>query len=61
MDALDQLRAISFSGRISEIAKFPDEVSFLKKAGATSVFNIYTEAGSGFAEHVECETIQGKY
>jgi len=25
----------------------------LRQAGATAVFNIYTEAGAGFAEHVE--------
>lgn len=53
LDALEQLRAISFSGRISAIAKFPDEVSVLKKHGATAVYNIFTEAGAGFAEHVE--------
>jgi len=60
MDALEQLRAISFSGRISAIARFPDEVSILKKSGATSVFNIYTEAGAGFTEHIECEAKPGK-
>jgi len=55
LDALEQLRKISFTGRISAIARFPDEVNILKKSGATAVFNIYTEAGAGFAEHVECE------
>jgi len=25
----------------------------LRQAGATAVFNIYTEAGAGFADHVE--------
>ena len=53
LDALEQLRGISFSGRIAAIARFPDEVKFLRQAGATAVFNIYTEAGAGFAEHVE--------
>lgn len=53
LDALEQLRNITFTGRISTVARFPDEVSILKKAGATAVFNIYTEAGAGFAEHVE--------
>jgi glutathione-regulated potassium-efflux system ancillary protein KefC len=55
LDALEQLRAISFSGRVSAVARFPDEVNLLKESGATAVFNIYTEAGAGFAEHVECE------
>ncbi len=52
-DALDQLRKISFSGRIAATARFPDEVEKLRKSGAGAVFNIYTEAGVGFAEHVE--------
>ncbi len=60
LDALAQLREISFSGRVSTIAKFPDEVEVLKKAGATEVFNVYTEAGTGFAEHVELEVNRRK-
>jgi len=55
LDALAQLRAINFAGRITAIARFPDEVALLQKAGATAVYNIYTEAGAGFAEHVEKE------
>ncbi len=58
LDALAQLRGISFSGRIAAIAKFPDEVELLEKSGATAVFNIYTEAGAGFADHVERETLE---
>ncbi len=52
LDALEQLRRIAFEGRIAATARFPDEVKRLKEAGATSVFNIYTEAGAGFANHV---------
>lgn len=55
LDALAQLRAINFSGHITAIARFPDEVPLLQKSGATAVYNIYTEAGAGFAEHVEKE------
>ena len=51
--ALEQLQEISFSGHIAATARFPDEVPLLKQAGATAVFNIYTEAGAGFANHVE--------
>ena len=59
LDALEQLRLISFTGRVAAIARYPDEVQILKEAGATAVFNIYTEAGAGFAEHVESNvTIQ---
>lgn len=57
LDAMEQLRGISFSGRIAAIARFPDEVNQLQKAGATAVFNIYTEAGAGFAEHVEANVM----
>lgn len=56
LDALAELREISFKGRIATIAKYPDEVSRLQQSGANAVFNIYTEAGAGFAEHVEGET-----
>ncbi len=53
LDTLEQLKKISFTGRIAATARFPDEVPTLKQAGATAVFNIYTEAGAGFANHVE--------
>jgi len=49
---LEQLNAVGFKGRIAATAKFPDDVSALKEAGADSVFNIYSEAGAGFAGHV---------
>jgi predicted Kef-type K+ transport protein len=55
LDALAELQAISFAGRIAATARFPDEMAILQQSGATAVFNIYTEAGSGFAEHVEAE------
>ena len=55
LDVLAQLQEISFAGRIAATAKFPDEMTRLKESGATSVFNIYTEAGAGFADHVEAQ------
>jgi len=55
LDALRQLREISFPGRIAATARFPDEVKLLRQSGATAVFNIYTEAGAGFADHVEVQ------
>ena len=53
LDALEQLKRISFTGRIAATARFPDEEKILSQSGATAVFNIYTEAGAGFANHVE--------
>ncbi len=52
LDALEQLKEISFSGRIAATARYPDEVEILQQAGATAVFDMYTEAGTGFADHV---------
>jgi voltage-gated potassium channel Kch len=53
LSALEQLRVIQFAGRISATARYPDENEILLEAGADSVFNIYAEAGTGFADHIE--------
>ena len=53
LDALEQLKKISFPGRIATTAGYPDDETKLLRSGATAVFNIYTEAGNGFADHVE--------
>lgn len=52
LDALQQMRAIGFAGRIAATARYPDEEALLREAGADVVFNIYAEAGTGFADHV---------
>ncbi|MDH3354278.1 MAG: cation:proton antiporter [Chromatiales bacterium] len=53
LDALAQLQKISFKGRIAATARYRDEEKQLQQSGATAVFNIYTEAGTGFSDHVE--------
>lgn len=53
LDALEQLKKISFSGRITATAGYPDDEEKLLNSGATAVYNIYTEAGTGFADHVD--------
>jgi len=40
-----------FPGRITTIAEFDDQVEELRQAGAHAAFNVYNEAGLGFAEH----------
>ena len=45
------------------MARYADEIPQLEESGAALVFNIYTEAGTGFAEHVIestplCEDVQ---
>lgn len=56
LSVLDQLVLARFPGRVAATARFADEIETLKQAGATTVFNIYTEAGTGFAMHVVEET-----
>ena len=49
---LAQLKSAGFSGKVAATVKFQDEAEVLMAAGATTVFNIYTEAGAGFADHI---------
>ena len=39
----------SYAGRIAALVKYDDEIEMLKEAGIHRVFNLYTEAGAGFA------------
>lgn len=57
---LNRLTETVFTGQAAATAKFPDEEALLKQAGATTVFNIYTEAGVGFAAHVDAQLQVGK-
>lgn len=52
MFALEQLLKAEFKGRIAAIAMYDDQRQELLDAGAHSAYNIYGEAGAGFAEHV---------
>jgi predicted Kef-type K+ transport protein len=49
---LEQLRASGYTGAVAAVARYSDEIPLLQASGADLVFNIYTEAGTGFAEHV---------
>lgn len=51
LEAARLARGWGFSGRIGAVAKYADEVEGLTSNGVDAVFNIYAEAGSGFAEH----------
>lgn len=53
LDALEQLKKISFAGRITATAGYPEDEKKLLNSGATAVYNVYTEAGTGFADHVD--------
>jgi len=54
--AVERLKAINFEGMIAAIAKHDDEIKELEKLDVDSVYNIYSEAGFGFADHV-CQRI----
>jgi hypothetical protein len=51
LEAAKLARRWGFSGRIGATVKFSDEAEKLIANGVDAVFNIYDEAGSGFAEH----------
>ena len=56
LSSIEQLSETNFKGRITAVAKYDDEVEALLKAGADSAYNIYAEAGSGYADHV-CQNL----
>lgn len=50
--AFKQLEANAFKGKVAGTAKYDDQVEMLKAEGFDAAYNIYGEAGSGFANHV---------
>jgi len=53
MYAVQQIKAGDFEGFIGALAKFADQARLLKAAGVHAVFNMYAEAGAGFAASVD--------
>lgn len=51
LSVLHRLSDANFTGQVAAGARYADQLELFKEAGATVVFNMYTEAGSGFAEH----------
>ncbi len=51
--AIGRLKAHGFPGRIGVTARYPDEIEQLRAAGADAVYNIYAEAGVGFADNMD--------
>ena len=52
LEVIERLNEVAYTGQIAATAKFPDEEQALRAAGATTVFNVYAEAGVGYAAHV---------
>jgi len=51
--AFELLKASHYDGRVAAIARFSDEVEVLQAAGVDVAFDMYAEAGAGFASHVQ--------
>ncbi len=52
MIVANELRDRGYKGRVAATAKYPEDVQELQNAGVDAAFNIYAEAGAGFADHV---------
>ncbi|WP_341658853.1 cation:proton antiporter family protein [Vibrio sp.] len=50
--ALEQLKQRGFSGQTAAIAAYSDQIESLLEEGVDAAFNVYREAGTGFARHV---------
>jgi len=55
MLAVKWLRMVGFGGQIGAVTKYEDDRAELLDAGVHAAFNFYSEAGTGFAEHVQRE------
>ncbi len=54
-EVLTQLKTAGFDGYVAATARYPDQAEALLEAGASTVYNVYTEAGAGLAAHVMAE------
>ena len=59
LSAVEMIKQTSYQGHISAAVKHDDCIQPLKEAGVNAVYNVYAEAGSGFANHV-CESIDAR-
>jgi len=53
MNAALHLKKMGYQGQIAATTKYPDEEDDLKAIGVDHTFNIYTEAGLGFANELQ--------
>ena len=59
LHAAETVRRHGYQGVVAAVAKFDDEVKELKAMGVDTAFNLYSEAGAGFANHV-CNIFEEK-
>jgi predicted Kef-type K+ transport protein len=53
--ALQEIQSAGFQGPVTASSRFEDQRLELEAAGATAAYNIFAEAGAGYADHV-CKT-----
>ncbi|MGV1099308.1 cation:proton antiporter domain-containing protein [Thiovibrio sp. JS02] len=53
--AIKEIKSAGFAGPVTAAARFEDQRQELEEAGATAAYNIFSEAGAGYADHV-CKT-----
>ena len=56
MLAIKEMKSAGYNGPITATAQFEDERLELIKVGATAAYNIFSEAGAGYADHV-CKNV----
>ncbi len=54
------LKETGYTGKVAAVARYADEIEALKQAGVHAAFNLYAEAGAGFAEHV-CSELMAEH
>ena len=59
LHAAETLKRHGYQGVVAAIAKFDDEMKQLLSVGVHTAFDLYSEAGAGFADHV-CNVFQQK-
>ncbi len=52
VQTIKEIKATGFTGKIAAEARYEDEIAELYAAGAHAAYNIYAEAGRGFAQSV---------
>jgi len=52
MEVIKQLETKDNKTMIAALSRYDDEMEELKQAGVQVVFNLYAEAGAGYAEHI---------
>jgi len=50
--ALREIQSAGYEGPVTAAARFEDQRIELEQAGATAAYNIFSEAGAGYADHV---------